>query len=72
MWSDISYRCNRVPLPERSSLSFDMNRTLTPYAYKSTNPCHVRNELIQLVTVFGIVVGHNKSSFEDVVELCFT
>ena len=65
---DIMYRCNRVPLSEWSSFSFNISRTLLTPAYKSVHFLHVRNELIALVRVFGIGVGYNKSSFEDVVE----
>jgi len=69
---DISYRCNRVLIPERSSFSFNINRTLLPSSYKSVHFFHVCNELIELVRVCGIGVGYNESSFEDVVEFRFT
>jgi hypothetical protein len=72
MAQDILSCCNRVPIPERSSFSFTIIRTLHPSAYKSVHSFHVRNELIELVRVSGIGVGYNKSSFEDVVEFCFT
>jgi len=68
---DISYRCNGVPMPERSSISFNINRTLLPSTSKSIHFFHVRNELIELIMVFGICVSKNKSSFEDVVEFRF-
>ena len=61
-----------VPIPERSSFSFNINRTLLPSAYKSVHFFHVSNELIELVRVFGIGIGYNKSLFEDVVEFRFT
>jgi hypothetical protein len=56
---------------ERSSISFNFHSTLLPFAYKSVHLLHVGNELIEMVRVSGIGVGYSKSSFEDVVDLCF-
>jgi len=50
-------------------LSFNIDRTLLPSAYKSIHFFHVHNELIELVRVFGIGVGYSKSSFENVVDI---
>jgi hypothetical protein len=72
MFQDISYHSDSVPIPARSSFSFDINSTLLPSAYKSVHIFHVRNELIGMVRIFSIGVGYNKSSFEDVVEFRFT
>ena len=72
MSRDISYRCRRILIPEQSGFSFNINRTLLPSVYKSVHLFHVCNELIVLVRVFGIGIGYNKSSFEDIVEFHFT
>jgi len=68
----MSYCFNRVPIPQPSSFSFNTTRTLLPSAYKSVHFCHVRNELTELVRVFGIGVVYNQSLFYNVVEFRLT
>jgi len=72
MSNEILYSCDRVLIPARSRFCFNIHRTLLPSANKSIHWFHAHNQLIELVRVFGIGVGYNESSFEDVVELHFT
>jgi len=58
---DIWYYCNWVAIPERTTFSININRTLLQSAYKSVHFFHVHNELKELVGDFGIGVRYNKS-----------
>jgi hypothetical protein len=69
---DILSCCNKDPIPDQRSFSFNLNRNLLPSGYKAGHFVHVQNGLIELVKVYGIGVGYNKSSFEDIDEFHLT
>lgn len=65
------YRCIGVLIREPSTFSFNINCTLLPLASESDYFFYACDELIEPIRVFGIGVGHNKSAFQDGIEIYF-